>query len=192
MTVPRNWRGRKAALIAASLAGLVVLLIIAALGVLIFGGQSEATEDAVHQLAVYRATVAMRPELEQQLTAARTRAAATPGLIVSDSPALAQAQVQDEVKAMVVANQGEVRTAQVVPVSTVNGFQLIAIQYDITLPMARLRDLAYAIETHTPYLFLDETDIQALQDWQSGDPQTTNPMLEVRWTVHAYRWSGGK
>jgi len=58
--------------------------------------------------------------------------------------------------------------------------------------MAKLRDLIYAIETHTPYLFVDDADIVAQQDWQTGDPQPTNPQLEVRWTIRGYRWSGAK
>jgi hypothetical protein len=190
MSVPQHWRGRQGALIAAGAAAFLALVLIAALGVLIFGGQSDATDEATRQLATYRAEVAERPELEAQLRALQAQAASTPGLIVSDSAALAQSQLQDDVKAIVTASQGEVRTAQVVPVSSVDGFQLIAVQYDLMVPMARLRDLTYALETHSPYLFLDEADIVATQDWQSGDPQIANPMLEVRWTVHGYRWGG--
>jgi type II secretion system (T2SS) protein M len=192
MTIPESWKGRQGALVAAGIAGAGALLIVLLLGFVIFGGQSADTQEAVHQLAIYRAEMAMRPQLEAQLKALKLQAAATPGLIANDNPQLAQAQLQDEVKAIVVANQGEVRMAQVVPASTVDGFQVIAVQYDLMVPMARLRDLTYAIETHTPYLFIDGADIVSTQDLQSGDPQTANPMLEVRWTVHGYRWSGAK
>jgi hypothetical protein len=192
MTIPESWKGRHGALIAASIAGGAVLLIAALLGFVVFGGQSADTDESVHQLAFYRAEAAMRPQLEAQLKTLKLQAAATPGLIGNDNPSLAQAQLQDEVKAIVTANLGEVRTAQIVPASTVDGFQVIAIQYDLMVPMAKLRDLTYAVETHTPYLFIDEADITSTQDFQSGDPQTANPMIEVRWTVHGYRWSGAK
>jgi general secretion pathway protein M len=192
MTIPPSWKTRQGALVAAGIASAALLLIVVLLGLVIFGGQSQDTADEVHELAVYRAQVALRPQLEEQLKALKLQAAATPGLIGNDNAALAQAQLQDEVKAIVVANQGEVRTAQVVPASTVDGFQVIAIQYDLMIPMARLRDLTYAIESHTPYLFIDEADIVSNQDFQSGDPQTANPMMELRWTIHAYRWSGAK
>jgi hypothetical protein len=192
MTFPQSWKTRRGALVAACSAGAVVLLIVVLLGLVIFGGQSQDTADEVHALAVYRAQIALRPQLEEQLKALKLQAAATPGLIGSDNASLAQAQLQDEVKAIVIANQGEVRTAQVVPASTVDGFQVIAIQYDLMIPMAHLRDLTYAIESHTPYLFIDEADIVSNQDFQSGDPQAANPMMELRWTVHAYRWSGAK
>jgi general secretion pathway protein M len=192
IAVSPTMRGRTGALTAAAIAVVVALAILAGLAIAIFGGQSADTDDAVHQLAVYRAQVALRPQLEAQLKALKQRAAATPGLIASDSPALAQAQLQDAVKTIVTANQGEVRTAQIVPASTNNGFETIAIQYDIMLPMAKLRDLTYALETSTPYLFIDDADITSTQDWQSGDPQNANPMVEVRWTIHAFRWSGAK
>jgi general secretion pathway protein M len=192
IAVPDSIKGRTGALAAAGTAAILAIAIVASLIVLVFGGQSAETTDAVHQLAVYRAEIAMRPELETALKDLRQRAAATPGLITSDSVALAQAQLQDEVKSIVTDNQGEVRTAQIVPSTTVDGFQVIAIQYDLGVPMAKLRDLIYAIETRSPYLFVDDADIVAQQDWQSGDPQPTNPMLDVRWTIRGYRWSGAK
>ena len=192
IAIPQSVRGRSGALAAAGIAIAVTALLIAGLIVLVFGGQSAATTDSVHQLAVYRAEVALRPELEAALKQARLKASATPGLIASDSVALAQAQLQDEVKSIVTDNQGEVRTAQIVPATNVDGFQVIAIQYDLAVPMAKLRDLIYAIETRTPYLFVDDADIIAQQDLQSGDPQPINPMLDVRWTIRGYRWSGAK
>jgi len=190
MTVPASWKTRKGAMVAAGILGGLAAVILALLGYFIFGGQSADTDEAVHQLAFYRAEAALKPQLESQLQNLKQQAASTPGLIGNDSAALAQAQLQDEVKALVTQNGGEVRTAQIVPVSAVNGFQMIAIQYDIMVPMAKLRDLTYAIETHTPYLFIDEADIVSTQDYQSGDPASANPMLEVRWTVHGYRWGG--
>ncbi|HTQ15198.1 MAG TPA: type II secretion system protein GspM [Rhizomicrobium sp.] len=190
--IPEDLRGRKGALLAAAVAGGALLLILLGFGYLVFGGQSADTEEATHQLAVYRAEAAMQPALEAELRQVRAQAAQVPGLIVSDSAALAQAQLQDEVKSIVTANQGEVRTAQIVPVSAVDGFEIIAIQYDLMLPMAKLADLTYAIESHSPYLFIEDADITSQQDFQSGDPQTANPMVEVRWTIHGYRWGGGK
>jgi len=192
IAIPAAVKGRTGALVAAGVAAAVAALLVAGLIAFVFGGQSEETTDGVHQLAVYRAEVAMRPELEAALAQARQKAAAVPGLIASDSVALAQAQLQDEVKSIVTDNQGEVRTAQIVPATTVDGFQVIAIQYDLAVPMAKLRDLIYAIETRTPYLFVDDADIISQQDWQSGDPQAANPMLDVRWTIRAYRWSAAK
>jgi hypothetical protein len=185
-------KGRPGALVAAGVAIAIAALLIIGLIVLVFGGQSAETTDAVHQLAVYRAELAMRPLLETALKQSRQKAAAVPGLITSDSVALAQAQLQDEVKSIVTDNQGEVRTAQIVPATTVDGFEVISIQYDLAVPMAKLRDLIYAIETRTPYLFVDDADIIAQQDWQSGDPLPTNPMLDVRWTIRGFRWSAAK
>jgi hypothetical protein len=192
IAIPAAVKGRTGALVAAGVAAAVAALLVAGLIAFVFGGQSEETTDGVHQLAVYRAEVAMRPELEAALRQARQKAAAVPGLITSDSVALAQAQLQDEVKSIVTDNQGEVRTAQIVPATNVDGFEVIAIQYDLAVPMAKLRDLIYAIETRTPYLFVDDADIIAQQDLQSGDPQPINPMLDVRWTIRGYRWSGAK
>ncbi|MGH6871417.1 MAG: type II secretion system protein GspM [Rhizomicrobium sp.] len=190
--IPQSLHGRRGALIAGAAAAAVSVLLLAGIGYLVFGGQSAATEEATRQLAIYRAESAMRPQLEAQLKQVQAQASQVQGLIASDSAALAQAQLQDDVKAIVTANQGEVRTAQIVPASMEDGFEIIAIQYDLMIPMSKLADLTYAIETHTPYLFIGEADITSQQDFQSGDPQIANPMVEVRWTIHGYRWGGGK
>jgi len=56
----------------------------------------------------------------------------------------------------------------------------------LTVPQSHLRHLLYAVETHTPYLLIDEADISASPD---GQPQNHDPQIEIRWTVHAYRGS---
>lgn len=110
-----------------------------------------------------------------------------PGLIKTSSADLAAAQIQTDLKNLVHANTGEIRTAQTAPVVKTGGFETIAVAYDLTVPLSHLRALTYAIESHTPYLFLDNVEISAPQ--AAGSATQSEPTLELRWTVHGYRWA---
>jgi hypothetical protein len=113
-------------------------------------------------------------------------------LIVADDSALAEAQVQREVKSLVENNVGEVRSTQVASKKPTGGLEEISIQYDLSVPITRLDPLLYAIESHTPYLFIDHATISGGLAWQqpqSASKKQPEPKLDVRLTVRAYRWS---
>ncbi len=192
ISVPSYMKGRRAAIAAVAVAGaLFLLLVVAPLAFVLFA-QSDAESEALNQLAHYRAEIAARPALEAELANLREKLSTVPGAIAGDSAALAQAQLQSDVKSLVENNAGAVRSAQILPVSDASGFDVIAIQYEITLPITHLRDLLYATEAHSPYLFIDNVDIAMQQDWRPAEAQTPEPVLLVRWTVRAYHWNGAK
>jgi hypothetical protein len=185
-------QGRRGALIAISAAAFIVGLVIATPVAALFEGQQDAIQDSLQQLAVYRAESDTRPAIEAELSRARQQASAVPGLIEADNASLAQAKLQGDMESIVSASGGAVRSAQILPATRTNGFEILGIQYDIMLPASRLRDLTYGIESHAPYLFIDDADIVNLQDTHSGDPAARDPSLEVRWIVRGYRWAGAK
>lgn len=191
MTVPANLYGRTPAVAAFAFAMVLLLALVAIPVVWAFAAQHDDSERALHQLAMYRAEIEQRGALETRLTEIRARASAESGLIRSDSTALAEANIQSAMKSLVANNQGEVRSAQPLGATRQGGFEVISVAYDIVLPLARLRSLVYAIENHAPYLFVDDAEMVAGQAWDTGPLATAGgiPKLQIRWTVHAYRWS---
>lgn len=192
MEIPESWLGRQAAMRAAVIAGVVLFLVIGIPVGAAFWAEHSETEDALSQLALYRAEMGLKPKLEAELTAVQAQAASGTGLIVADDSALAEAQVQREMKSLVENNVGEVRSSQVASKKPAGGLEEISIQYDLSVPITRLNPLLYAIETHTPYLFIDHATISGGLAWQQPQPtgrKQPEPKLEVRLTVRAYRWS---
>ena len=96
-------------------------------------------------------------------------------------------------KAIVENNAGEVRSTQVATKKRIGGLEEITVQYDLTVPLTRLSAVLYAIESHTPYLFIDHADIGAPMGWQpqaaTGSKRPVEPNLQLRCTIRAYRWS---
>jgi len=189
MTLSRELTGRTAALAALSfaiaLAGVFVFLALA----FIYGGQREEVKENRHQLAIYKSEIDARPEVEQAYAVLKARVAAMPGVLHAEGGAPAEAQVESQLKEIVEANGGEIRSVQAMPTTSSNGFEVVSVECDLTVPASRLHDLLYAVETHRPYLFIETADITAPIIW---DPKSSaEPSYEVRWGLRAYRWKGG-
>lgn len=172
--------------------GAVALLLAGPLALILFMFSSSQHEDVnqnIRQLAVYRAEIAAQPTVASDLKTVHAHIASLPGLIHADSAALAAAQLQSAVKELVAANGGEIRSAQQLPTTRSNGFEIASVEYDLTVPMNRLRALSNAVAAYLPYLFIDKADLMAPTNW---DPKsTTVPNLEIHWVVEAYRWARG-
>jgi len=155
----------------------------------LFHDQNERIGAALKRLAVYRAQTATRPQLEKRLKAMESTAASLPGLMKTENASIAAAQLQGDIKAFVERNRGEVRTAQILPVTSVNGFEKIAVRNELTIPITSLRDVVYAIETHLPYYFIETMVINGPRDWPQDIDKAPEPRLNINWTVQAFRRS---
>ncbi len=156
-----------------------------------FSAQSDETDDALQQLGRYRAEIAAKPALEAALRDLNQKGASVPGVVEGESVALAQAQLQSQIKTIVETSSGNVRSMQILPVTQKGGFDVIAVQCDLSVPQNKLKALAYAVASHAPYLFVDEASITA-PPADVDAPQIHDVMLDVRWTVHGYRWGRTK
>jgi Type II secretion system (T2SS), protein M subtype b len=182
---------RRSALIALAVACLLFVFVIVLPVIAAFSAQSDDIHESLQQLGLYRAEIAAKPMLEARLAELDRQGASVPGVVSGDGTTLAQAQLQSQIKALVEAHQGMVRSVQAVPSTTRDGFEAIAVQCDFSIPESQLKDLAYAVGDHKPYLFVDDASISVA----SNDPdavRNTQAMLDVRWTVHGYRWAAQK
>ena len=186
MTLSRALTGRTAAL--AALAGAVLLCIgIAVLAlVLMHRSVRENEVENLRLLAAYRSEIDAGRGAGQTYAELRRRIAAMPGLLHAQGGAPAAALMQTIVKKIVESNGGELRTAQVLSPARANGFETVSLQCEITFPASRLKDLAYAIETGTPYLFIASADITA--PISSDDKRDTDPTFDAMFVLRAYRW----
>lgn len=183
-------KSRTAALTACGMALILFLLVVVTPVIAAFSAQSDEIDSSLRRLGFYRAEIAFKPALQAQLKALDDKGASVAGVIDADSTAIAQAQLQSQIKALVEANSGSVRSMQIVPVSRKGGFEFIAVQCDLSVPESRLKDLAYAVAAHTPYLFVDEASVSTPESGPDDIQRQTT--LDIRWTVHGYRWGRPK
>lgn len=190
MAVPDYLRGRRGAFLALGVAVALVLIIVGLPVALLFSAQASDIHDSEDQIATYQAEVGQRPQLEARLQALRQSAQSVPGLLTGTNAALAQAQLQSDMKELIEHNGGTLLSAQLLPPATSNGFDVVSISYDMTVPLGRFRALLYSVETHTPFYFVNDADFIMPPNWRPGNAQNADPAVEVRFTIHAFRWSG--
>lgn len=189
VTLIESLKSRNAAIaVFAAVTVLILLLIIVPLASL-FAAQQDEIESSLHRLAVYKAQVETRSALTAQSETLKKQVKNLSGLFAADTSALAQAQVQRAVADIVKAEKGEVRTARMLLPLKEGSFETIAIQYSITIPMYRLAGFLHALETRTPYLFLDEVAITAPANWKPENPEAAHPSLDIRCLIRGYRWA---
>jgi general secretion pathway protein M len=157
-----------------------------------FADQNEAIARSHQLLAAYARRIALRPAVEARLAELKSHEASSTGLIGGGSAELAAANIQNVMKALIESDAGQVHSAQNLTPVTADGFQRVEIQYDVAVPMTRLKDLTYRIETGVPYLFLDGIDLRSPENWQNAGVPGDPPNLEIRWTVRGYRWTGAQ
>ncbi|HEX3666358.1 MAG TPA: type II secretion system protein GspM [Rhizomicrobium sp.] len=189
MSAPQFLRGRKGALLALGVVACLFVLLVALPVATLFRAQAEDRTDGVAQLNAYRALEAQRPALQARLASLQEGAKSVPGLLDATSADLAQAQFQSEMKGLIDKNGGSLLSAQLLPPTKVKGFDSVSIEYDVTIPLSNFSSLVYAVETHVPYYYVDSADLVMPPNWRPNSPNQ-NPSLEMRWTIHAYRWRG--
>ncbi len=186
--VPTFLFGRRAALVGLGCAILVIAVFTGVPMLASYTSLEGEINDSLDQLAQFRAEATGRPAVEAQLQAMRRRGATAPGYVVAESVALAEADLQHAIKDIAGANGSDVRSAQIGSVDHVGVLDAISVQYDLTVPITRLKPLLYAIETRAPYLFIEQIDIAAPAGWKSTSNAASEPKLEVHCTLRAYRW----
>jgi general secretion pathway protein M len=148
-------------------------------------GDGEALQASRDLLTGYRRAIANRPAIEQHLATARQAEAALPGLLPGASATLAAASLQAEIKRLVEAAGGQLRSTQDLPAAAEAGFERVEVRFDLAIPLSGLTSLLSAIDTHTPLLFLDKIEIHA-----SEPAGKIVAPLSIRWNVHGYRRPG--
>ena len=191
MTAPSFLRGRKGAFLALGVVALLFVVLVALPVFAMFRAQASDRREALAQLAAYRVQEAQRPALAARLAALQEGAKSVPGLLNATSAALAQAQLQSDMKELIDRSGGSLLSAQLLPPTKVKGFDSVAIEYDVTIPLSRFSSLVYSVETHTPYYFIDAADFVMPPNWRP-DVRGQDPSMEMRLTVHAYRWRGSQ
>ncbi len=119
-----------------------------------------AIAEATDRLERYRRIAATRPEVARQLEAMR---ASDPRRLFlrSGAAALSAAEAQEAMRAVIENNGGRLITMQA-PTSKDEGrYRQVTVNVQLTANIFALRKILHAIESHTPYLFVDSLMVRS-------------------------------
>ena len=144
----------------------------------------EEMRDAIERYSHVASELAGR---RQALTMLRDRQAQSEGFLKGTNDALIAAQIQNRVKGLVEASQGELKSTQVLPVQENGKFRRVTIRGEMSLNLAAAQTVIYGIESSSPVLFLDNLNIRPeIADRRRDHSGAEDPLLDVQFDVYGY------
>lgn len=139
------------------------------------------------QLKRYVAIIEDKPQFEKKIAQFKeTLRAENAKLIEGQTPSIAAAKLQEDVRAIITGRSGTISSERVAKPEDLGKFKIITVVVDAVLPDTRaLSDMVYSIETHTPQLVIKELDVRVRN---FNDPKE----LMVKIDVSALTGGSGK
>ena len=176
-----------------ALAVAILAAILAALWALVvqpvtarFESYDRAITQSQALLARYLRTGGTRERLQAQLEQMRQTQASLGGFLEGGSGELVAAQLQNTVKKLVDANDGELKSIQILEEQEENNFRRVAIRVTMTADTEAVQKIFYSLETANPYLFLDNIDMRARRTRAETGRTRGADNLQVRFDVSGY------
>jgi general secretion pathway protein M len=187
---------RAGSLLARTLALVLLGLAVAGAYMLVVAPVAEAyrqTAEAIEQtemlLQRQRALAAQRPLLITRIEEEEERAEALAGYLQGPSDALAAAQLQDRLKAVVETAGGELRSTRILPAAAVDaspGTRRTSLQVQMIVTIDGLAEILYGLEAGQPYVLIDELTIRNQQERRRRGQPEVEPRLDVNLRLSGY------
>ncbi len=148
----------------------------------------EAIEQSTDMLARYRRVAALRPAIDNAIAAAESSDVQR-FFWKGRTPALVAADIQGAVTRMVESNGARVFSSHVLPTTEDNkapGPIKTSISVQMTASIVPLQLILHALETHEPYLFVDQISIRNNQGRAYKPTPGVQPEFIVQLTARGY------
>ncbi len=148
------------------MAGMLLLLLLAAIGTAIFLTKQRWTQhydeviaNALDHLTRYQRIIAMRKDLESALAAVKAKDARR-FYLKNSGPALAAAEVQQRAQGIIDANGLKVDSTQIPPPVDEDGHRKITVNLRLRGKLPDLQKMLYALETKLPWLYVNNLTLR--------------------------------
>ncbi len=183
---------RRSRQIALALLAAASLLVVAAIAIpvwMLHRHYDTALAESFDKLERYRRIAATHPLVTRQLRAMETRDPRK-FFLRSGAPALSAAEAQESIRSLVEASGGRLIT-MAAPVSKEEGrYRHVSVNVQLTANIFALRKILNAIESNTPYLFIDNLTIRTQVPANFRPAPGAEPEMFVQLDVSGYAISG--
>jgi|GEM_PF-6704773 len=141
--------------------------------------QQQRADDARRLLTAYQRTLSRAPTITAQLETIRQHQAADGGDYKGDSGAIASASMQNDARQLVEAQGGTINSTMVDAPVVEGAFERIQVSITLTLSAEQIPALLYAIESHSPYLFVIGMTVTANESVTGDTPSPAMLTLQL-------------
>lgn len=150
-----------------------------------------ALDDTVSRIERYAKIAGMRDGLVKK--AAQVQALGkSHHYLKSVSPALAAAELQEQVKLILEAHGGKLNSIQILPHKDDGLYRQISVQLQLSASLAATKDMLYALESGRPYLFIDNFSARSTAGFgaRAGVDPAIEPDLIIQFELTGYALKG--
>ena len=110
------------------------------------------------------------------------------GFLRGTNETLMAAGIQNRIKALVVAAQGELASTQILPSENDGKLKRIGVREQLSIPMIGLAAMVHHLEGTAPYLFLDNVGIRVHPEGgrRAAAAAAPSSMVEVRFDAYGF------
>ena len=183
-------QGRRAAL--AILAGVVVLAaaVVFLIGYLPNRHYSRVLDDMTSRLERYRRIAAMQPEVAKSLEAMRQQDPKRM-FLRTGAAALSAAEAQEALRSIIEASGGRLITMQAPTTRDDGRYRQVSVNVQLTANIQSLRKILHAIESRTPFLFVDSLMVRSQVPSNFKPGVNAEPEMFVQFDVSGFTLTGG-
>ena len=131
------------------------------------------------------------PALQARLDELRRGGPQSAGYLQGQGETLAAASLQERLKALVLSEGGQFKSAQILPASDADRARRLAVRGEMMLGLAALQRVVYELEASTPFLVLDNLDIRAIASPQRTGQAAGEILLDIRLDLYGFMRSAG-
>ncbi|MBK6323754.1 type II secretion system protein GspM [Candidatus Aalborgicola defluviihabitans] len=181
------------------LAALAILLLILALVVcaiavpiwLLNRRYDLAVDDAANRLQRYSKIVGMRDGLQKKTIEIKALESAR-HFLKSASPALAAAELQELVKAILDENGGKLTSIQILPHKDDGQYRQVSVVLQFNAPLSAVKAMLHALESAHPYLFVDNLQMRVANPLVQAKDVLNEPEMFVQFDLTGYTLKGAQ
>lgn len=171
---------------------LLVAVVLAAWSLLVepmiaeYRNQSLSAEQNAALLQGYRRVSAGRDQVEAAGLRLRREPSSGGHFLKGDSVDLAAAELQNDVKELITANGGSLKSMTPIPSRDQENFAKVAIRVIMLGETETLQSVLHALESADPYLFVERLDVSARRGRRRREDAPVIVQTQVRFDVFGY------
>ena len=133
----------------------------------------------------YRRVAAMRPEVAKQLDSLRNKDTRR-FFLRSGAAALSAAEAQEAVRTLVEGSGARLISLQAPAAKEEGRYRQVTVNVQMTANIFALRKILHSVETHTPYLFVDNLLVRSQVPGNFKPGPGAEPEMFVQFDVYGY------
>ena len=156
-----------------------------------YASTRQSIDQLQDQLVRYQRAARDLPTRQADLTALKQRQSSQDGFLQGSNDTLVAAQIQNRIKALSDAAQGDLKSIQILPAQDEGKLRRITVRGQMTATLPGILRIFYGLESASPLLFLDNVDFRArTAQLRVRGEEPDSGLIDIQFDVYGFTSPG--